>query len=74
MRGAKINEDGNVELNSLMRAVVGNCRQCGGVIVVLNMPAGGWPLAKCVCGWSGPTTDIINHAYFERINLTKVTA
>ena len=67
MRGAEIHDDGNVEVNSIMRAVTGNCCKCGGIIIVLNFE-GSWPLARCRCGWSAPTTDILNHNYLERVS------
>lgn len=66
MRGAELNLDGNIEVNSSMRAVTGNCAHCGGIVVVLNFEFG-WPLARCRCGWSAPTDELLNHSYLERV-------
>ncbi len=68
MRGADLHNDGNIEVNSMMRVVTGNCAKCGGVVIVLNFESS-WPLARCRCGWSAPTVMLLNHNYVERINV-----
>ncbi len=66
MKGSELHDDGNIEVNSMMRAITGNCGRCGGVVIVLNFEFS-WPLARCRCGWSAPTDKLLNHSYMERI-------
>lgn len=48
------------------RVIAGNCPACGRLCVVFNNHES-WPLVDCTCGWSGPTTSVLNHTRLDRL-------
>lgn len=54
------------ETHQAARIVSGNCPRCGYPMVIFNNSQD-WPLALCMCGWRGATTQIINRKRVEEL-------
>lgn len=54
------------ETHQAARIVAGNCPRCGYPMVIFNNNQE-WPIAKCMCGWRGATTQIIHRERYEEL-------
>ncbi len=65
----------DIETTPRTRIVIGNCPRCGCVIAYATEAGQAWPLLSCrPCEWTGATSDLWNHHYFEDEARAGVTA